>query len=77
MIVTNIGFGALGNQQDHHNVDYKTLELGYYESGIVIRKLLDLQMIDLGLGVLYRYGPYSFDNISQNFAYKFSLFYGF
>jgi hypothetical protein len=77
MIVTNLTFGTLNNKQNHHNIDYNTLELGYYESGLVIRKLLDLQILDLGLGVLYRYGPYSFDNISLNFAYKFSIFYGF
>jgi hypothetical protein len=76
MLVTNITFGTLSNKQDHHHIEYNTLELGYYESGLIIRKLLDLHMIDLGLGVLYRYGPYSIDKISQNFAYKFSVFYG-
>lgn len=77
MIVTNITFGSLENKENHHNIDYNTLEKGYYESGLVIRKLLDLQILDLGIGALYRFGPYSFDNISLNFAYKFSVFYGF
>jgi len=77
MIVTNITFGTLNDKQNHHNIDYNTLEMGYYESGLVIRKLLDLQLLDLGVGVLYRYGPYGYDVISKNFAYKFSIFYGF
>ena len=69
--------GNLSNKENHHNIEYKTLNLGYYESGLVIRKLLDLRVYDLGVGVLYRYGPYSFDNVSLNFAYKFSIFYSF
>ena len=77
MIVTNIAFGSMDHTENHNNFDYNTLEKGYYESGIIIRKLLDLRIYDLGVGVLYRYGPYSFENQSFNFAYKFSLYYGF
>jgi hypothetical protein len=77
MLLTNITFGAMDNKQNQHNIDYNTLEKGYYESGFAIRKLLNLQIYDLGVSILYRYGPYSFDNISLNFAYKISLFYGF
>jgi hypothetical protein len=77
MIITNITFGDISHTENHHNIDYNTLEKGYYESGLVIRKLLDLQLVDLGLGILYRYGPYGFDQVSKNFAYKFSIFYGF
>lgn len=75
MIVTNIGFGGMNNTDYHHNINFKTLEKGYYESGFVLRKLLNLQLYDLGFGVLYRYGPYGYTNISNNFAYKLSLFF--
>ncbi len=77
LIVTNIAFGSLNNKANHHNIDFNTLEKGYYESGIIIRKLLNLQIYDLGAGVLYRYGPYGFDTPSKNFAYKLSLYYAF
>ena len=77
MIVTNIAFGSLSNTENHHNIKFNTLEKGYYESGIIVRKLLNLQVYDLGLGVLYRYGPYGFNTLSQNFAYKVSLYYAF
>ena len=77
MLVTNIAFGSLDNPELHHNYDFKTLEKGYYESGFFIRKMLDFKVYDLGIGVMYRYGPYGFDNVSKNFAYKISLFYGF
>ncbi len=77
MLITNIAFGSLDNKANHKNYDFKTLEKGYYESGFLVRKLLNLQVYDLGLGIMYRYGPYSFDDNYKNFAYKISLFYGF
>ncbi len=77
MVITNIAFGSMNNISDHHNINFNTLEKGYYESGIIIRKLLNLQIYDLGAGVLYRYGPYGFDSPSKNFAYKLSLYYAF
>jgi hypothetical protein len=77
MLVTNIGFGNMSHKNVHQNIEYKTMEHGYYESGLIIRKIINLQIYDLGVGALYRYGPYSYDNISNNFAYKISLFYNF
>ncbi|MFA5420026.1 MAG: DUF5686 family protein [Bacteroidales bacterium] len=76
-LVTNIAFGTMSHQQNHHNIAFKTLDKGYYESGIVIRKLLNLQVYDLGIGVLYRYGYYSFENTQDNLAFKISLYYAF
>ena len=77
IVVTNIALGSLSNPQNHHNINFNTLEKGYYESGFLVRKLLNLQLYDLGLGVLYRYGPYGFDKQYKNFAYKLSLYYAF
>ncbi len=77
MLVTNITFGSLEHKEDHNNIEFKTLEKGYYESGIIIRKMFDLGLVDFGIGALYRYGPYGFENVSYNFAYKFSIFYSF
>ena len=77
LVVTNLSIGDLKNKDPHYNITYKTLNLGYYESGFIIRKLLDFNLIDLGAGILYRYGPNGFDEVPSNFAYKFSIFYGF
>ncbi len=77
ILLTNIGFGSMQNTGYHHNIDFKTLEKGYYESGIMLRKIISLQIYDIGAGVLYRYGPYGFDTVSLNFAYKLSLFFTF
>lgn len=76
MLVTNFGIGYLKNPEYHKNIDFRTMEKGYYESGFIIRKLIDFKIMDLGAGILYRYGPYSFDKQSDNFAYKLSVYYG-
>lgn len=73
VITTNIAFGDLNNPTQHHNVDYKTMEKGYYESGLILHGLLDLKFYKLGAGVFYRYGPYGFDRPGDNFAYKVSV----
>ncbi|MCD4745624.1 MAG: DUF5686 and carboxypeptidase regulatory-like domain-containing protein [Bacteroidales bacterium] len=72
-VATNLCFGSLNNKENHFNVTYKTMENGYYESGILINNILGLQLYGVGLGVFYRYGPYGFDKIGDNFAYKFSI----
>jgi len=73
VLATNIAFGDLNNPEQHHNISYNTLEKGYYESGILLHGLLDLKFYKIGAGVFYRYGPYSFDMVGDNFAYKVSV----
>lgn len=58
---TNIGWGDPGMKD------------GYYESGLVIDKIFKLGISNFGFGAFYRYGPYSFDKIANNFAYKIKL----
>ncbi len=77
LLVTNFTIGNLSHPEYHINYNFKTLTKGYYESGIMIRKLLSLQFTDLGLGVMYRYGPYHLPATKDNFAYKFSIYYSF
>ena len=72
-LTTNIAFGSLNNPEKHINSDFKTLEKGYYESGILINNILDLKVYSLGLSAFYRYGPYSLDKTSDNFAWKFTM----
>jgi hypothetical protein len=70
---TNIGFGWLDRKDTHLNVDFNTLEKGYYESGILLNNLLNLKLYTLGLGVFYRYGPYGFDDMEDNMSGKLTL----
>jgi len=77
LFTTNIAFGSINNPGMHFNTSFKTLEKGYYESGIMLNHLLDLKLYNLGLGVYYRYGPYSYTKTSSNFAWKFSVIFPF
>jgi len=72
-LVTNIAFGKLQNQDYHQIINIKTLGHGYYESGILINKILNNQFSDIGFGIFYRYGTYSFVKISDNFGYKITI----
>jgi hypothetical protein len=73
VLATNMAFGNLNNTSQHYNVDFNTMEKGYYESGVLMHGLLDLSFYKMGVGVFYRWGPYGFDNIADNFAYKFTV----
>jgi len=77
VIATNIGFGSLDFEQSHYNIDYKTMEHGYYESGLQINNLLNLRIYNLGIACYYRYGPYGFKNGWENIAAKFTLNFNF
>ena len=74
ILVTNIAWGKLSNE---NNYDLKDLSKGYYESGIVIDSIIKTMFNKLGLGIFYRYGPYSFDKVSDNFTLKLSAGFNF
>jgi hypothetical protein len=71
----NIGFGWL-DQEDHYvnnGIPWKEMDQGYYESGLLINNLVDLKIYNIGIGVYYRWGPYTFPYAADNFSYKISL----
>ena len=77
VIVTNVGFGKLEHANIHNGVGFKTMEKGFYESGLKINNLFRYNQSTFGIGSFYRYGPYAFDKQSDNFLIKMSLGYYF
>lgn len=73
-IVSRLAYGSLDNKDVHKNIEIKTLEDGYYESGIELNKLFR----GLGIGTYYRYGSNintKFDdNLFVKVSYKIDLF---
>lgn len=72
VLITNLGWGDMPRARACPDKNFKTMERGYYESGFVVKGLLALPLVKVGLGAFYRYGPYSFVNIWDNFAFKWS-----
>lgn len=86
IIVTNIAWGDCGDEGNIANiqrlqngsVDYykTTLNKGYYESGLIIDKVIDLGGVNLGVGAFYRYGPNAFEKSKDNLMFKWTISYG-
>ena len=73
-LTTNIGYGFLNDPEYHHHITFQTMDKGFYESGLNINELLNINgLISLGLGAHYRYGPYHLDRELDNFAFKFTM----
>jgi len=74
IFVTSAGWGELKHPERHLNFTYNTMEKGFYESGLAIRDIYKLWSV-LGFGVAgyYRYGPYRFDEPTENLAVKLTL----
>jgi hypothetical protein len=80
VIISNFGWGSMSGAGYHQNTSSKSWNKGYYESGIAINKILPQRWvrkvvlgISPGIELLYRYGPYAFENRIDNFTLKLSL----
>lgn len=78
VISQNIGWGELYHKDHHMYVDLKSMEEGYFESGLILNNLLlkgffNTAYLGLGLGAFYKYGPYAEVKQINNFAFKLSL----
>jgi hypothetical protein len=78
IICQGIGFGGLKDTNAHKGIVFKTMEKGYFESGIMIGDFLVIKrLLSFGVGAFVRYGAYYFPkpeykNI-DNFAFKVSF----
>lgn len=82
VFVTNIGWGMLSHPEVHVNAAFRSMDKGYFESGIlfnnlIARKVYGIVRFGLGAGVFYRYGPYAFTNQMNNLSFKATFSYNF
>ena len=80
VLINNVGWGSLRNTDNHIYPAFQGWEKGYFESGIAINKLFPQRWVrniifgfSPGVEVLYRYGPYRFDNHIDNLSLKLNL----
>ena len=78
-IAQNIGFGWLDHKQQYNYLipGVKEMNLGYYESGILINNIVNINLYSIGIGAFYRWGPYGFETVWENLAYKISVIFPF
>ena len=72
-IYQGIGFGDKMKINYHAKLEGKTMEKGFYESGLKIHNILRSDTGGFGFGLFYRYGPYLLHNQKDNFTYKFTI----
>jgi hypothetical protein len=73
VLAMHAGWGTLVHKSGHLNIELNSIEKGYYESGLLFKNLIRQWFIGYGLGVFYRYGPYSISKTIDNFAFKFTI----
>ena len=78
-ISQNIGFGWLDHREKYayNTINPNVMNLGYYESGLLINNLVNLKVYTIGIGAFYRWGPYSFNYAWDNVAAKISMIFPF
>ncbi len=73
VVVHNLGFGKLDYPLQHEGIAINTMEKGYFETGLRINNLLNIGLSGIGIAGFYRYGPYAFPDLEDNFAVKVSF----
>jgi hypothetical protein len=68
VLVTRMVWGNMENPEQHVGPAYKTLDKGFFESGIELNKIYK----GIGLGGFYRYGPNQLARFDDNIAVKIS-----
>jgi len=69
-VVTRMAIGSNNHNNQHIGINYKTMEDGFFESGIECNKIFK----GIGLVAFYRYGPYQLANFDDNIAIKVSYY---
>jgi hypothetical protein len=68
-----MGISWLQNTISRHiNLNVVPMNKGYYESGFILDNILKSGQVGIGVGVFYRYGPYTLPKTIENFSFKLS-----
>ena len=74
--------GNLSSPLNHLHIDFSTKEELFLETGLELKNILKLPVLDLGylglgIGGFYRYGYHHLENTNDNFALKYSISFSF
>lgn len=77
ILATHLGWGDMCRHPEFSMLDFNTMEKGFFESGVLVNGLFATPFTQVGAGVFYRYGPYAFDRVWNNFALKWCATFSF
>jgi hypothetical protein len=69
VLVTRMAWGNLNNPERHLGIEFKTLDQGFFESGVELNKIFK----GFGLSGFYRYGPNQLAKFEDNLALKLNF----
>jgi len=69
VLVSRMAWGNLKKPEQQIGINYKTLDKGYFESGLEINQIYN----GLGLSASFRYGPYQLEKFVDNLAVKLTF----
>ena len=67
-VVTRMAFGTMDKPEQHLGLGYKTLEKGFFESGVEANQIFK----GFGLTFFFRYGPNGLPKFEDNLSLKIS-----
>lgn len=77
-LVGNVGWGTLSHPEFHQNVPVKSMEKGFFEAGLLAKRVLILNYLNnqytVGAGVTRRLGAYQSNTEKENWAFNLTLF---
>ncbi|HKC67828.1 MAG TPA: DUF5686 family protein [Bacteroidia bacterium] len=72
-LMHNMGIGSLSNPENIYNITIKSLDKGFFESGIRLLHIIKINYTTLGVGAFYRYGAYQDPKAINNLVVKLVL----
>jgi len=74
-VVQGISYGGLRSPEQHEGIPIRTLERGFFESGLLVdnlyrQRVLKAAYVGVGVGAFYRWGPNANPNPTDNWAYR-------
>ncbi len=77
LLITNIYISKLSNPLLHKVLPLQPANKGFYESGVQVNNIFNINFSGYGLGIFYRYGAYSNIDVAKNIAIKLSFSFAF
>ncbi len=74
-VAVNIGTGQLQYPERHRYAEYRTMEKGFYEMGLIVNNIIKSSFSGIGIGAFYRMGPYSYAKPGENLVIRFTIKY--